>query len=152
PGNDGASCVDNDACTLPGTCQGGNCIAGGMVDCSFLNGTCSVGFCDPQIGCKVMPVNDGTPCDDNLYCTINDKCVAGQCTGDPNTCAAPGDVCMIGQCNEAQQTCVAVPGNDGGACDDGNLCTTGETCLSGVCQGGVPANNGQMCDDKNGCT
>src|SRR5262249_53159738 len=107
PGNDGASCVDNDACTLPGNCSAGTCVPGGMVDCSFLDGTCSQGSCDPVIGCKVMPLNDGTPCDDNLYCTINDVCTNGQCQGVPNTCAAPGDVCMIGQCNEAMKTCTA---------------------------------------------
>ena len=152
PGNDGASCVDDDACTLAGTCVGGFCQAGGQVDCSFLDGVCSKGYCDPAIGCKVMPVNDGTPCDDNLYCTVNDTCQSGMCSGVPNTCAPPGDVCKIGTCNEAMKTCVAVPGNDGAACDDGNPCTAGETCGAGNCVGGQPANNGMACDDADGCT
>jgi hypothetical protein len=152
PGNDGASCNDMDACTLPGTCSGGTCQPGGPVDCTFLDGTCSQGFCDPALGCLVMPLADGASCDDNLFCTVNDVCKAGACGGVPNTCAAPGDVCMIGTCNEAMKSCVAVPGNDGAACNDNNLCTSGEKCAAGKCLGGVPANNGMACDDGNACT
>ncbi|MEO7329710.1 MAG: hypothetical protein ABI193_14110 [Minicystis sp.] len=152
PGNDGASCDDNDACTLSGTCNGGACQPGGMVDCSFLDGTCSTGVCDSGLGCLVKPQNDGTPCDDNLFCTIGDICTAGQCAGVPNTCAPPGDVCLIGTCNEAMKSCVAVPGNNGTQCNDGNLCTTGETCANGLCKNGVPTNNGMQCDDGDGCT
>jgi hypothetical protein len=152
PGNDGASCDDADACTLAGTCSNGTCSPGGMVDCSFLDGTCSIGVCDPALGCLVKPQNDGTPCDDNLYCTVDDTCTAGQCSGIPNTCAAPGNICMIGSCNEAAKSCVAVPGNDGMQCDDGNLCTMGETCSNGSCKNGAAANDGMQCDDQNGCT
>jgi hypothetical protein len=99
-----------------------------------------------------MPQNDGTPCDDGLYCTIGDMCSAGMCKGMPNTCAPPGDVCMVGMCNEAMKSCVAVPGNDGMPCDDGNPCSAGEKCSAGTCVGGQPANNGAACDDANGCT
>jgi len=70
----------------------------------------------------------------------------------PNTCAAPGDVCMIGSCNEGLDQCTAVPGNQGGACDDKNACTTGETCNAGLCGGGMPTNQGGACDDGNACT
>jgi hypothetical protein len=152
PGNDGAGCVDTDPCTLTATCSGGACVPGQPVDCSFLDDTCSIGVCDPVIGCTIMPANNGTPCDDGLYCTISDTCNGGMCGGAPNTCAPPGDVCLIGTCDEAADTCIAVPGNNGGACNDGNLCTSGETCSNGDCLGGAPANNGVVCDDGNGCT
>ncbi len=152
PGNDGASCVDDDPCTLTGICSNGTCGPGQPVDCSFLNGTCSVGMCDPGLGCVAMPLNDGAACDDGFYCTINDVCTAGVCGGVPNTCAAPGDVCLIGTCNENTDSCVAVPGNNGGACNDNSTCTAGETCNAGVCGGGAPANQGGACDDKNACT
>src|SRR5262249_59496402 len=138
PGNDGAQCDDMDACTLAGTCSGGACLKGPPVDCSILDTICGMGVCDPQSGCMVQPKNDGTPCDDGLYCTINDKCMGGACKGQPNTCAAPGDVCMIGNCDEVLKKCTAVPGNDGAPCDDKNACTTGETCSAGKCGGGVP--------------
>ncbi len=152
PGNDGSPCVDNDACTLTGKCQGGVCNATQMIDCSFLDTECSVGFCDPMLGCKVMPINDGTPCNDGFYCTVNDVCQGGLCTGDPRPCVPPGDVCKIGVCNEAQKTCVTTPGNNGAACDDLNACTSGETCSNGLCGGGQPANMGGTCDDHDACT
>ena len=152
PGNDGASCVDNDPCTLSGVCQGGVCQPGQLTDCSFLDGVCSQGTCDPQLGCVAEPLNDGTPCDDGFFCTVNDVCGNAVCAGVPNTCAAPGDVCMVGTCDEVANTCVAVPGNNGGACNDGNPCTANETCSNGACVGGVPANNGMACDDGDGCT
>ena len=134
-------------------CSAGVCNPGGMVDCTFLDGTCSKGFCDPQLGCKVMPLADGAPCDDNLFCTINDVCNNGVCAGAPNPCADPvDDICMIGSCNEASKSCTAVPGNDGMLCDDKNLCTQGEKCSAGKCINGQPANNGVACDDANACT
>jgi hypothetical protein len=151
-GNDGASCTDDDPCTLSGSCSGGACVPGAMTDCSFLDGPCSIGSCDPDIGCLATPKNDGASCDDGLYCTVLDQCESGICAGQPNNCAAPGDVCMVGVCNEATKTCVAAPGNDGAACDDGNDCTVNEACSSGVCAGGVPGNNGLACDDGDGCT
>jgi hypothetical protein len=152
PGNDGGSCDDGDPCTYSGSCSGGVCSKGPPVDCSAFTGPCSTGICDPVLGCKAMPLNEGAACDDSLFCTINDTCKAGQCSGKPNPCAPPDDVCMIGTCNEAMKTCVSVPGNDGAACDDKNPCTASEKCSAGTCVGGVPANEGQTCDDANGCT
>lgn len=152
PGNNGAPCSLGNSCILSATCLSGVCQPNQQVDCSFLNSTCGVGYCDPQVGCKSMPKNDGASCDDGQFCTIGDECVSGQCKGKPNTCVPPGDPCKIGVCNEALKTCVSMPGNEGAACEDGNLCTAGEKCASGNCLGGQPANNGQQCDDGNGCT
>lgn len=152
PGNDGAGCIDDDPCTLTGTCNGGVCAPGQLVDCSFLDGTCSVGVCDPQLGCVIQSMNDGTSCDDGLFCTISDTCSGGVCGGAPNPCAPPGDVCLVGSCNENLSMCTSVPGNNGGACNDGNLCSAGETCSNGVCGGGGPANQGVACNDGNSCT
>src|SRR5689334_6621437 len=83
PGNDGAQCDDMDACTLAGTCSNGTCLAGPPVDCSVLDSTCAKGTCVPGQGCMAVPVNDGTPCDDGLFCTINDQCQAAKCQGVP---------------------------------------------------------------------
>jgi hypothetical protein len=152
PGNDGAGCIDENPCTLTGVCNAGVCAPGQQVDCSFLDGECSVGVCDPVLGCVVTPLNDGDPCNDSLFCTINDQCSGGICGGSPNTCAPPGDICLIGTCNEASDSCVAVPGNNGAACNDNSTCTTGETCSNGDCNGGAPANQGGACDDASACT
>lgn len=181
PGNDGAQCEDGDPCTQSGVCMAGACSKGPPISCAFYNSQCSVGVCDPVVGCKALPnnegvacdngsfdgcsfgicqqglcasvpQNDGQPCDDGLFCTINDKCVAAKCSGDPNPCAPPDNPCMVGVCNEFNFSCVTVPGNNGMACEDGNFCTGGEVCSNGMCLGGQPANEGIACDDANGCT
>ena len=180
-GNDGGQCDDNDACTLAGVCVTGVCTKGSPVDCSVFNGQCAVGVCDPQLGCKPTPANNGTKCDDgkgspcstgsctagscnsvaaneggacndNLFCTINDHCQNAACvSGGPNPCAPPGG-CYIASCDEQNDACTAVPGNNGAACDDFNTCTKGTTCLNGACAAGLPDNDGAMCDDGSTCT
>lgn len=153
PGNDGAGCIDQDACTLTSVCSGGACVGQQLVDCSFLDSECGIGVCDAaSLGCVAMPKNDGDSCDDGAFCTINDSCQGGQCKGEVNTCTAVGDTCNVGSCDEINNKCNVVPGNNGGACSDGNDCTAGETCLNGTCLGGQAANNGGACDDQNGCT
>jgi hypothetical protein len=151
PGNDGAQCDDMDICTLQGTCSAGACSKGSPVNCSIFDGPCTVGLCDPMAGCKPAPANDGSPCDDALFCTINDQCQSGTCAGAPNPCAPPGG-CYIASCDEVNAQCSAVPGNDGQPCDDGNSCSKGTTCLSGACINGQPDNEGAMCDDGSACT
>lgn len=209
-GNDGAQCEDGDLCTGAGVCKAGVCSKGAPASCAIFNTGCSIGVCDPAIGCKAMPtnengfcdngdftgcsygkcqagnctsvpsndgaqcddgsfdpcsvgecqagqcasipVNEGSFCDDGYFCTINDKCIAGSCAGDPNPCAPPDNPCMVGVCDEFSWTCTAAPGNNGKPCDDGQFCTGGEVCSNGQCVGGMPANDGVACDDANGCT
>lgn len=181
PGNDGGQCDDGDSCTGVGTCMAGSCQGGSPIDCSVYDGQCSAGACDPQTGCYAMPANEGgpcddglgnvcttgqcqsslcvsvpanegAPCDDNLFCTIGEHCVSGQCAdASPNPCAPPGG-CWIASCDEAFDQCSAVPGNDGAACDDGSPCTDGTTCSNGACLGGVAVNDGVACNDNTGCT
>ena len=153
PGNDGTPCVDNDPCTQTAVCQGGVCSPGIPTNCAIPpKSQCIVGYCEPGVGCKTMPANDGGKCDDGLFCTVSDACQGGACKGEPNPCGAAGDVCKTAVCNEQQDICQSVPGNNGAMCDDASACTTGETCANGVCGGGAPANDGSMCDDKNACT
>ncbi|APR86315.1 BNR repeat domain protein [Minicystis rosea] len=152
PANDGASCDDGDPCTGNGACASGFCQKGVLVDCSFLDGLCTVGVCDAAQGCIAKPTADGVPCDDNLFCTINDHCQGGTCVGGGPKACTSGNPCFVGACNEALGTCTVVPGNDGAACDDGNVCTASTTCLAGACVGGVPANDGLACDDGSACT
>ena len=152
PGNDGVGCVDEDPCTLTGVCQAGTCAPGQPVDCSFLDGPCSVGECDARIGCIAVALNDGAPCEDGFFCTVDDACDGGICTGAPNTCPTGEDICLVATCNENADACVSVAGNDGAACDDGDACTAATTCSGGDCGGGQPANEGGACDDAKACT
>jgi hypothetical protein len=151
PGNDGAPCSDGNPCTASATCAGGACVPELQKDCSFLDGPCAKGTCDPKLGCVPLQAKDGTACDDGLYCTVGDACKAGKCGGQPNTCAPPGDVCMVGTCDEAAKSCVAVPGNDGAKCSSGDACIGGQTCSNGVCGGGGPANDGAACTPADKC-
>lgn len=91
-------------------------------------------------------------------------------------CSSLDSDCTEGVCVDGQG-CVAMPTNEGGACEDGQFCTTGEACQAGTCAGGgplacapptgcysaicdeandtcvaTPANDGQACDDGSPCT
>ena len=151
PGNDGAGCVDDDACTLNSTCSGGVCAFGSPLDCSFLDGTCSVGACDPMLGCYATPQNDGTACNDSLFCTVTDVCLGGACVGSGDPCNG-GMTCLVGNCSENFDTCNSVPAPNGSACDDLSSCTVNELCTNGVCGSGMAANPGGVCNDQDACT
>jgi hypothetical protein len=154
--NENGACNNGDftGCSY-GKCEAGSCVStpandGALCDDGSFD-PCAAGQCQSG-SCVSLPVNDGQPCDDSLFCTINDKCVAGSCSGDPNPCAPPDNPCLVGVCDEFFWTCTSGPGNDGMPCDDGNFCSGDEVCSSGQCVGGQPANEGAACDDANGCT
>jgi hypothetical protein len=129
PKNEGADCDDGmfNPCTQ-GKCTNGNCLSHGKPN--------------------------GASCDDGHFCTLNDTCTAGFCTGTANPCNGIADDCSTPVCNDNAKACVLVPGNDGGVCDDKNNCTINTTCSNGVCGGGAPdpAQAGAPCDDHDGCT
>jgi len=105
----------------------------------------TIPFCDRR-GC--LDSDDGTPCDDGAFCTVNDTCATGTCGGGPRDCSATADQCHDPICVEAGKTCAAVVKQNGSVCDDHNACTTADACLAGVCTGGPPP----TCDDQNQCT
>lgn len=72
-----ADCADADACTTRERCQAGVCVSTPVV-CPD-PGPCGTSRCDATQGCLVMPVADGTPCDDGNRCTRAETCQAGQC-------------------------------------------------------------------------
>lgn len=79
---DGTLCNDGDACTASDACAAGSCSGAAAVDCSALDGTCSVGACNPADGtCRATPVMTGTSCDDGNLCSWSDACSMAACTG-----------------------------------------------------------------------
>lgn len=166
-GNPGSACDDGEPCTTGETCSpSGVCEAGAPTDCSVLVGECSSSTCTPGIGCKLVPENEGGPCDANNFCATS-ACSAGKCTlvnannvgvaCDDKVFCTTGEKCQLnGGCSNGGPTCVtankcqnalcdevemkcnfpAVP--TGQPCEDGDVCSGGETCnVSAQCVGGV---------------
>ena len=114
-------------CTDPDTCTGGVCTTPAR-DCSQLDDACNLGLCNEIANqCEALPQADGTPCDDGLFCTINDACQSGSCTlRDPQDCD-DGDACTQDACDEAGNQCIHIlvpnPGAEGpaqsGTCSNG---------------------------------
>jgi hypothetical protein len=177
PKTDGTTCDDAKFCTTGDTCTAGVC-GGAPLDCSAEDGQCTTGVCSEEHGqCEAEPKQNGTTCDDGVFCTDADACTEGVCGGAPKDCSAAGDSCNVGTCNEATQACVATPSNEGGTCNDGAFCTVNDKCTAGHCGGAakdcssasnqcatgtcnedtdacvaVAANNGAACNDGSACT
>ena len=89
---------------------------------------------------------DETPCDDGLFCTVNDKCKTGVCGGIARSCSDGVD-CTDDSCDEGNDKCVNLANNT--KCDDGLWCNGFETCDNAFgCKAGTPVN----CSDGNECT
>ncbi|MBW2701981.1 MAG: hypothetical protein JRF33_14285, partial [Deltaproteobacteria bacterium] len=88
-------------------------------------------------------------CQDEFFCTVNERCEGGMCLSDAMDCAAAGDDCNEGICDEDGNVCGRQALSDGTACDDDDLfCTGAETCLAGVCTSeGNPCDPPESCDD-----
>jgi hypothetical protein len=167
PGMDGTMCDDGDPCTGGDACMNGKCQKGTMDACKALSNDCNDGVCMPGMGCVANPkpdltgcgmsncstgqckaghcnitfLNQGMPCDDGLFCTINEICNNGTCIGIPNPCAT-GNACIKAGCDEDKDMCTATKIPDNSPCDDGNACTANEFCSTPmpnmpVCQGGL---------------
>ena len=134
PCNDGNLCTENDFC-FNGTCQGISIICNQTTQC--MNHTCNhySGMCEfiHLIG----------PCDDGDLCTLDDKCINGECIGTPQIC--PIGFCGTGVCNTTTGLCMSL--SEGSPCDDGNICSENDICMNGECIG-VPVD----CNDNNTCT
>jgi|GEM_PF-1907402 len=136
PKADDSPCDDADACTLSDTCQNGTCLAGLPKDCNDGN-SCTDDTCNPASGqCVSTTVNNGTPCDDNDLCTVNDACQSGVCqSGSPVTCD-DGEFCTNDYCDSGSGSCIYDALSDGVACDDGDdVCTINDACYQGACTG-----------------
>ena len=137
---DGLSCDDGVYCTVGTECQAGQCTDGEPRDCSDAGDQCNDGVCDESSqSCISEPVADGTSCDDGVFCTENDTCQDGSCSGEPRDCSHLEDQCTSASCSESQQSCVTSPTNIGNTCDDGYYCTVDTVCTDdGQCADGEP--------------
>jgi hypothetical protein len=150
PVPNGTPCDDGMFCVVDEFCTDGVCSGGDSYDCSALDGPCRQGVCDEDLNaCVAQAINEGQPCDDGLFCTDDETCAAGECTGGvPHDCTALDDQCNVGVCNEDTDQCEAQPANEGQPCDDGLCCNVNEICTAGTCGGGSPRD----CGDGIDCT
>ncbi|MCC6624365.1 MAG: putative metal-binding motif-containing protein [Deltaproteobacteria bacterium] len=86
--------------------------------------------------CRLEPVAELTPCDDANACTLEDRCVSGECQGRPVEAATfcdDGDACTVDLCDRFAG-CLHTTAEDGATCDDANDCTYDEACRGGACR------------------
>ncbi|MFN2425603.1 MAG: hypothetical protein ABR587_04050 [Candidatus Binatia bacterium] len=124
PAPDGSGCDDAAFCTLTDTCTGGICVGTGdpcagnptcTATCNEGANTCATGagtpcqadgnpctddVCDGAGNCGTFAA-EGV-CDDGLFCTTADRCVEGECVGDP---ACPSTGACSDTCDEVDDAC-----------------------------------------------
>jgi hypothetical protein len=86
-----------------------------------------------QNQCMVVPVQNGTACDDQDPCTETDQCFQGACAGTLKACS-DDNVCTDDSCNATTGQCEFAANTK--PCDDGNACTQGDACANSACVGG----------------
>ncbi len=158
-------CDDGDPCTHDGTCVDAAC-APGPDACVDLDNDCQMGVCT-VMGCQATVMNEGGPCDvgnictvsaceigvcvggaplnenaacdDGLWCTAYERCIAGACTPEVTDPCQTDQGCGLWTCDDTIDACVVAPENEGAMCDDSIGCTTGTSCMMGECRGGMIA-------------
>ena len=142
------TCDDGNPCTIGDLCVDGRCTGGNQsLSCDDGN-LCTLDTCDPEAGCLNLPLLDGTLCDDESACTVNDRCLGGICTGEGITCPPSPIPCTRYVCQNPEVGCQLEVVPDGTPCDDGNFCTLEEQCQMGICKAVLTTS----CDDGNPCT
>ncbi len=149
------------------------------VDCSAIQvPDCQVAVCNVQLGqCEVKSADDGTACEDGLFCTIKDSCLDGICEGgSENDCGIESEPCLEVVCDEQSKMCSKLASANGASCTPTDLCSVNGQCTNGLCAGTpkdcffapvpddchvaecnpqngqcdpVPGNEGQTCTDLN---
>ena len=183
--NESVACNEDAFCSSGNHCLWGDCTAGEIRDCSegISEPQCQQAGCDENSdSCIGDPINEGGSCNDQSFCTIQDKCSAGVCTGQDRDCSKVIDEaqCQQARCDESDDVCLADPANEGENCDDGLYCTVSTSCTNGACANAqprdcsfalsepqcqspscsessdnclaLPTNEGQACDDGFYCT
>jgi C1A family cysteine protease len=85
-------------------------------------------------------------CDDGLFCTVNDICADGSCSGVARVCS-DGVACTEDSCDEVSDICVYAPQDS--LCDNGLYCDGVEHCDAALgCQQGTSI----TCSDGVDCT
>src|SRR5262249_57467457 len=107
--------------------------------------------------CTHPALADGAGCDDGQFCTVNEACHGGSCSGGVPRSCDDGNACTSDSCDETNDRCVNSPlpsccGNGvteaGEQCDDGNTSNTDaclNTCMAARCGDGFVEAGGEGC-------
>ncbi len=153
---DGTACEDGNICTEADACENGVCVKTNPPTCA--DGVmCTDDVCDPVEGCIRTPnhemCDDDNPCtldecdmvlgctntpDDSLFCgdgdvcTVNDRCVDGECITDGLMDCADDNICTDEFCHPSFG-CLYVFNEE--PCSDEASCTVNDICHYGRCEG-----------------
>lgn len=125
---------DNNVCNGSLRCIGLKCVLDQttIITCPGTQDFCMANTCNPVNGsCSPTPVNEGSTCNDQDDCTLNDVCRAGVCAGDVAACD-DNNPCTTDSCTTAGGCTHEL---NTATCNDGNACTTDDMCVSGMCIG-----------------
>ena len=118
---------------------------------------CQVARCDNPTGaglCVLETAVDGSVCDDQDLCSLDDTCTEGACAGTPRVCDDSVE-CTSDSCNVDTGECEATP-TDTCECDESNPCVATDLCAGDVsCQDFacvVDTDTAIVCDDNDACT
>lgn len=80
---DGFYCGEtSNLCFAGRQCMSGECVDADEKSCTELDSACSTGICNSTTGlCELKILNEGSKCDDGLFCTENETCSNGVCKG-----------------------------------------------------------------------
>lgn len=105
PRPDGVGCDDDLFCTVNGTCRAGVCRSVPR-QCPAGSDPCQVALCSElESACRILPRADGAACDDGLFCSVNDTCQGGICTGIARDCSDDDD-CTRDVCSNSGAACL----------------------------------------------
>lgn len=163
--------VDGEDVELPDTqakevCDAGHCLT---VESSAVSPQCpgcvvdgecrGTGELNPNNPCEICAPDrnpagwapyDGVACDDGLFCTADDVCREGQCTGSERHCDDDVACNGVSVCVEAEHACSAAENQcaDPGFCDvaSGECVSTCDGCvIAGVCLAAEATASGNPC-------
>lgn len=166
--NVGGACGTGSVCLASGACVNSFKCEGMPALCDD-GESCTVDFCDPQLGCLHLDQPDKSSCDDGDTCTpfATDRCESGVCTNKTNVCACKQDsdcaqfddgdlcngvfACIAGPsgaklCQPKPKSAIQCPALAASSCHTASCDPASGKCLA------KPLGDGSWCDDAEPCT
>lgn len=131
-------------CDQADICQTGVCITNAKangVACSDDGNQCTNDQCNGSGTCVHPNKANNSPCNDGQFCSVNEVCTFGACSGGTTNSCNDGVACTLDTCDEALNQCMHAADNN--QCDNFLFCDGVETCNVVLgCQNGAAPNCG----------